>query len=140
MTPMTAMPSKPPKDVAAVLSEAPRLARTRLGTLRRWIYETAAADSEIGELQETLKWGEPAYLTRKGRGTTLRIAYKPKAPDKVFVFVHCQTTLIEAFRVSHGKSLSFEGNRAVVVEVDEALPENALRAFFRAALRYHLDG
>ena len=33
--------------------------------LRQLIFETAAATEVVGELEETLKWGEPSYLTPK---------------------------------------------------------------------------
>lgn len=38
----------------------PRIRRKLLG-LRSLIFEVAAATDGVGELEETLKWGEPAY-------------------------------------------------------------------------------
>lgn len=41
----------------------------------RW--HTAASFEEIGEIEETLKWVEPSYLTPKSkRGSTIRVAWK----------------------------------------------------------------
>ena len=60
-----------PADVAAVFSGFPERVRRRLLEVRDLIFETAADIEGVGPLTETLKWGEPAYLTRAtGSGST----------------------------------------------------------------------
>ena len=49
--------------VAAKFQSYPLSMRTKLMALRELILETAADTAEVGEIEETLKWGEPAYLT-----------------------------------------------------------------------------
>ena len=45
-------------EVAAVFRTYPEVIRERLMFLRHLILETAAATEGVGELEETLKWGE----------------------------------------------------------------------------------
>lgn len=60
--------------VAAAFASYPEPIRARLLALRRLIFATAAATQGVGPLEETLKWGQPAYLTPATRaGSTIRI-------------------------------------------------------------------
>ena len=54
----------------------------RLMTLRALIFDVAAKTDGVGALDETLKWGEPAYLTRSKSGSTIRLGWKASAPDE----------------------------------------------------------
>lgn len=126
-------------SVAAVFESYPTKVRRRLMTLRRLIFETARKTEGVGPLQETLKWGEPAYLTSKSKsGTTIRIHWKQKSPDTYGMFVNCQTSLIDDYRTLFPHELTFEGNRAIVLPVHEDAPLEALRLCIEAALTYHL--
>lgn len=53
------------------------------------------------------------------------------------MYVHCQTNLVEQYRLRHGDALEFEGDRAVLFAVDQPLPERALRDCIELALTYH---
>ncbi len=65
-----------PADVAAVFAGFPERVRRRLLEVRDLIFETAADIEGVGPLTETLKWGEPAYLTgATGSGTTIRLGW-----------------------------------------------------------------
>ena len=65
-------------QVAAVFNNYPEKMRERLLFLRQLILETAAITEGVGQLEETLKWGEPSYLTPTTKsGSTVRIAWKP---------------------------------------------------------------
>jgi len=50
-------------EVAAAFDGFPTPVRRRLLEVRSLIFATAARSNEVGPLTETLKWGEPAYLT-----------------------------------------------------------------------------
>lgn len=114
--------------------------RPKMEQLRDLIYEVASATEGVGELEETLKWGEPAYLTSETKsGTTIRIDWKPKAPDQIGMYVSCNTTLIETYRNRFGNDLNFEGNRAIILPTNKPLPKKALMICIQMALRYHLD-
>lgn len=106
--------------------------------LRDVIYEVAAESTCIGELCETLKWGEPSYLPVKPKvGTTVRVAWKAKQPEVLGVYFHCQTTLIDTFRTL-APELKFQGERAVLLERASPLPTETLALCIEAALTYHL--
>ncbi len=114
--------------------------RPKMESLRNLIYEVAEATDGVGELEETLKWGEPAYLTSETKsGTTIRIDWKPKNPDQLAMYVHCNTSLIGTYRTMFGDDLTFEGNRAIVFPVDKPIPRKQLMICIQMALRYHLD-
>src|SRR5260370_37333640 len=60
--------------VEAVFSAYPEPLRAKLLALRRLIFATAKATEGVGALQETLKWGQPSYLTpATGSGSTIRL-------------------------------------------------------------------
>lgn len=107
-------------------------------SLRELIFETAAKTDGVGELQESLRWGEPAYLTTQSKsGTTIRIDWKAKAPDQYAMYFHCQTGLVDSFRSMFPTSFRFEGNRALIFGVAEKPPTDALEFCIEAALTYH---
>ena len=106
-------------------------------SLRELVFEAAEANPDIGPLTETLKWGEPSYLTDKtGSGTTLRMDWKAKSPDQVGLYVNCQTTLVDSFRGLFPE-LRFEGKRAVLFDLREPLPRDTVRLCIDMVLTYH---
>ena len=128
-----------PGPVAEAFAAFPPGPRRKLKVLRELIYRTAAALEGVGTLEETLKWGEPAYLTAESRsGSTIRLGYKEAHPEKYFLLFHCQTNLIDSFRDFHSDELVFEGNRAIVFRVDQPLPVDAVTHCIASALTYHL--
>ncbi len=125
-------------DVAEVFASVPQQPRGLLLQLRSLIFRTAETTEGVGPIEEALRWGEPSYLTSQSKsGTTIRIHWKQKQPDRCAMYVHCQTNLIEQYRLRHGDVLEFEGNRAVLLDVERPLPEGALRDCVRLALTYH---
>ena len=126
--------------VEAVFGAYPKQVRTKLLALRRLIFETAKATKGVGVLEETLKWGQPSYLTpQTNSGSTIRIdSVKPEA-GQYAVYFHCQTNLVETFRELYPE-LRFSGNRAIVLDAKEKLPEAELRHCVALALTYHLNG
>ena len=125
------------KEVKSVYNGYPAKPRQQLLRIRELILETAAATPVVGELEETLKWSEPAYLTSKSKsGSTIRLGWKEKNPEKVAMYLNCQTTLVDTYRSLYPE-LQYEGNRAVLFDVDRPLPEKALRHCIEMALTYH---
>ncbi|MHC2338057.1 DUF1801 domain-containing protein [Bradyrhizobium sp. USDA 4454] len=131
---------RPPKKSGDVLFDAyPAPVKAKLLALRRLIFETAKATKGVGALEETLKWGQPSYLTPEtGSGSTIRIDQVKPAADQVAVYFHCQTNLVETFRELYPE-LSYSGNRAILLDVSGKLPEVALRHCVGLALTYHLN-
>ena len=72
------------KAVSDLFKSYPPHARKKLMELRAVIFEVAAQDKNIGELEECLKWGEPAYVTKGG--STIRINWKPSSPTQFFIY------------------------------------------------------
>lgn len=133
---MSMRPFQEPR-VAAVYEGYPPKLRRRLLELRALIFEIAASTEGVGTIEETLKWGQPSYVTSQTKsGTTIRID-KRKSPGEYAMYVHCQTTLIEDFRVMFPKTFQFEGNRCIVFSVDRKIPRGPLSRCIAAALTYH---
>jgi hypothetical protein len=131
---------KPFRDpaVARVFESCPAAVRRRLLALRELIFRTAASTQGVGELEETLKWGEPAYLTTQSRsGSTIRLGWKKPDPSRCAMYFHCQTNLIQTFRTLFPDELQFEANRAIVFTAAEPVPMDSLAFCVAAALTYH---
>jgi hypothetical protein len=125
-------------NVAAVFKGYPKAVRDRLMNLRALIFETAASTDGVGALNETLKWGQPSYLTAETKsGTTVRIDAIKDDPGRYALYVHCQTNLVDTFRDLYPDELRCEGNRAVLFDVDEDPPQEPLRHCIGLALTYH---
>jgi hypothetical protein len=122
-------------DVKTVFEKYPVEVRLKIENLRRIIFETANEIEEITQLEETLKWGEPSYLAKKG--STIRIDWKPKTPEQYAMYFSCSTTLVETFKKVYENTFEFEGKRAIVFQLDEEIPEKEFKNCIRAALTYH---
>lgn len=125
-----------PKMAETYAAFAP-LERAGLLALRQLIFDVADREPQVGPLEETLKWGQPAYLTSETKsGTTLRLGL-PKTGGYA-IFCHCQTTVVSDFRTLFGDDFTYDGNRAVVFSTDDDLQLDKLALLVSAALRYHL--
>jgi hypothetical protein len=122
----------------AVFETYPMPVKAKLLALRRLIFDTAKTTKGVGALEEALKWGQPSYLTPESKsGSTIRIDQVKASPGQYAVYFHCQTDLVETFRELYPK-LSFSGNRAILLDAAEKLPEAELRHCVALALTYHL--
>jgi len=142
-TPSTTRAAKqaaPPKPVAAVLNSYSQPVRKRLLELRELVLATAAETPGVGPIEETLKWGQPSFVTTKTRsGSTVRMAAtKPDSPFDYALFFICNTNLVDGFKDLFGDTLDYEGNRALLFSVDAAVPTDEVRECIAMALTYHL--
>ena len=127
------------QEVAEKFAEYPPAIQYEMFALRELILDTAAGIEAVGEIEETLKWDEPAYVTAKSKsGSTVRIDWKEKQPDQYAMYFNCQTNLIETFRTLFPTEFKFDGNRAIVFGVGSKLPTEAVGQCVSAALTYHL--
>jgi len=122
-----------PATVAAVFAAYPAGIKAKLLSLRRVIL-SVAAKMDV-ELEETLRWSRPAYISKGG--STIRIDRMKSDSARVAVFFICHTDLIATFRELYPE-LSYEGNRAILLDVRGRLPEDALRHCVSLALTYRL--
>ena len=126
------------QDVAAIFAALSTDLRPPLLRLRQLVLDTASQTANVGELIETLKWGEPAYLPAKARtGTTIRINALRGSRDRYALFVPCQTSLVETWRRRYCEIFTFEGNRAILFQIGHDIPSAALRHCIAMALTYH---
>lgn len=123
-----------PADVAARFDAVSEPTRSRLLELRALVLKTAQ-DEGVGRLEETLKWGQPAYVPGR-QGTTIRLG-EDEQNGGCKLYVHCQTTLVDDWRSQFGSQLAFEGNRAILIDPTGALPEEELTLCIASALTYH---
>ncbi len=122
-------------DVEGVFDKYPQRVRPKMMHLRQLILDTANETADINELEETLSWSEPSYKTKTG--STVRIDWKNSEPDQYAMYFTCTTSLINTFRKLYSDKFQFEGNRAIIFNISEEIPELELRHCITLALRYH---
>ena len=129
------------REMAATFAAYDGAVRAELLTLRQLILDTAEETAGVGTIEETLKWGQPSYLTTETRsGSTVRIAPTSPGSDHDYaLFFICNTDLIERFRDLFGEALTYDGKRALLFSVGAELPEEVVRECVAMALTYHRD-
>lgn len=126
--------------VAETFKQYPKEFRHVLYTLREFMFEVAKENSAIGDIEESLKWGEPSYRAKdKTIGTSIRLAWKKKKPNQCAMYVHCQTNLIEQYKTLFDDMFEYEGKRAIVFFSKESVPILPIKECIRMALMYHLN-
>jgi hypothetical protein len=128
--------------VKAAFAAYPQEMRWALQDLRETILDIADAVKSVGAIEESLKWGQPAYRPVGARiGTTIRVGPMRDSERDYAMFVHCQTSLAEDFEELYPGVFRIEGNRALVFSLGDVPPEMPLRHCIALALTYHLrDG
>ena len=130
-------PGNSTSAVEAVFESYPKPVKGKLLALRRLILDTAKATRGVGLVEETLKWGQPSYLTPETKsGSTVRIDQVKAEAGQYAVYFHCQTNLVETFRELYPE-LSYGGNRCILLNAGDKVPEAALRHCVALALTYH---
>ncbi|WP_307205977.1 DUF1801 domain-containing protein [Paenibacillus harenae] len=121
--------------VAAVFEHYPNHIQQRLLFLRQLILDTAFEIEGIDHPEETLKWGEPSYITK--RGSAIRIAWKESNPQQYAMYFNCNTKLVATFKEVFSDIFNFEGNRAIVFDDNEEIPIDELKQCISLSLTYH---
>ena len=125
--------------VAATFKAYPPEVRARLMALRETIFEVAATTDGVGVLTETLKWGQPSYLTEEtGSGTTVRIDRLKGDSGGYAAYFHCQSGLVGQFRELYPETFAYVGKRAITFGLDDRLPLGELKHCLALALTHHL--
>jgi hypothetical protein len=120
-------------------STFPKPVRGKLLALRQMILDVAKKTPGVGRLEEALRWRQPSYLTTEtGSGSTIRIDHIRNEPGKYAMYFICTSGLIEDFKELYKNDMKFVGNRSIVFDVGDRLPEAALRHCISLALTYHL--
>ena len=127
-------------DVAAVFETYPKEIKSKLMFLRQLILDVASRTNGVGELEETLKWGQPSYLTTQTQcGSLVRIDQIKSQEGKYAMFFHCQTTLVDTFKEMYRGQFEFGGNRSIIFNVKDKVPVEELSHCVSMALTYHLN-
>jgi len=114
----------------------PKGIRKKMEHLRQLILETANEIESVQEIEETLKWGEPSYLAKKG--STIRMDWKTKAPDQYAMYFKCTSKLVPTFKELYGDLFKYENNRAILFDLNDKVPKAELKTCISLALEYHL--
>jgi hypothetical protein len=121
--------------VEQVIANYPNTVRDKMQFLRKLVRETAEETEGIHTLEETLKWGEPSFVTKNG--STLRMDWKERAPNQYAMYFQCTSRLVETFRMVFNHEFQYEGNRAIVFQLNQKIPVLHLKECIRATLTYH---
>lgn len=121
--------------VETVFASYPDIVRDKMQYLRELVIETAEETEGITVLEETLKWGEPSFVTKNG--STLRMDWKEKTPDQYAMYFQCTSRLVDTFRLVFDHKFQYEGKRAIVFHLNQKTPELELKECIKASLIYH---
>ncbi|MGJ8681997.1 hypothetical protein [Paraglaciecola sp.] len=123
------------QEVKPVYDQFSPKMKKHLLQVRTWIFEIAQTNDDIGHVQECLKWQEPSYVTSGPKsGTTLRLSQVDT--EHYGLFVHCQTSLIEEFKLVY-PDLTYNKTRGVVFAANLPIKGNIIKQFIFMALTYH---
>lgn len=122
-------------EVVKVFNNYPEHMRQKLVLLRQLVLDTASETEGVSTLEESLRWGEPSYLTKSG--STIRMDWKESKPDQYAMYFHCKTKLVDTFKELYRDKFKFEGNRAIVFYKDDEIPVIELKHCISLSLTYH---
>jgi hypothetical protein len=121
-----------PAPVKAVFDRYADDVGIRLLELRSLIF-SVADDESITALEETLKWGQPAYLSKTG--TTIRIDRDETHGGDIALYVNCKTTLVDEWR-ERFPEFKFGGTRSLHLRLEDDLEDPRLKMCIADALGY----
>jgi len=121
--------------VKSVLDNYPKTVQPKLLHLRDLVLKAASKIEGLDKLEETLKWGEPSFLTK--HGSTVRMDWKAKSPEQYAMYFKCTSKLVPTFKTIYSDKFEFENNRAIVFKLGDKIPETELMHCISMALTYH---
>jgi len=122
-------------EVEKIFNNYPDNIRKKMLLLRQLVLDTATETESVKKIEETLKWGEPSYITKTG--STIRMDWKKSKPDQFALYFHCKTKLVDTFKELYTDRLMFEDNRAIVFNINDKIPSNELKHCILLSLTYH---
>ncbi|GAB3488916.1 hypothetical protein [Marinomonas epiphytica] len=121
------------QDVEQKLNGYPESIRQIMLSIRKLIFGVAE-NCRLGEVEESLKWGQLSYKVSKG--TAIRMDWNETTKDKLHFYVHCQTSLIGAFRAMYPEQFDYQGNRELMMTIEGDMPLNCLAHCIELAFTY----
>ena len=122
-------------EVENIFNNYPDSVRRKMLTLREIVIGTAKEIDELSSLEETLRWGEPSFISKYG--STIRMDWKPKNPYQYAMYFQCTSSLVPTFKMVFNDVFEFEGKRAIIFQLNKEIPVEALKLCIKAALMYH---
>jgi hypothetical protein len=127
-----------PAPLLDLIATWPGLAQHATWTCRT-LFHDIADENDLGGLNESLKWGQPAWRPVKPRtGSTLRMNWSPATPDHLAFFVDCKTDLAARMQDLYPDLPLNDGRRHLGVFLDAPLPEQAIAHLASMTFTYHL--
>lgn len=122
---------------SSTIAAWPHAARTQFTEIRDLIL-TAAQDADVGPIEESLKWGQPAWRPKRLRqGSTLRLSWQDNTSQTLALYVDCKTTLSATMREIYPLEFEYESNRALRLSIGATLPVQAIDHLVRLTFTYH---
>tara|TARA_R110002050_G_scaffold295079_1_gene453533 strand:+ start:1869 stop:2300 length:432 start_codon:yes stop_codon:yes gene_type:complete len=121
--------------VATVFNKYPKHVKKQMLHLRQLVLEAASKIEGLDTLEETLKWGEPSYIAK--HGSTIRMDWKERYPEQYALYFQCTSRLVSTYKTIYKNEFQFEGNRAIIFNLDDKIPETELKHCLLLALTYH---
>lgn len=119
------------------ISAWPVPARDQFNAMRELIL-IAGQEADVGPIEESLKWGQPAWRPKRPRqGSTLRLSWLDKTPQALALYVDCKTTLSATMREIYPLEFEYETNRALRLSIGPPLPAQAIDHLARLTFTYH---
>lgn len=104
----------------------------------RALFADVAREADVGPLEESLKWGQPAWRPLTPRmGSTLRMDWDAGQPGQLALFVDCKTDLAARMRDLYPELPGNDGQRKIVIDLAAPLPEQALAHLAEMTFGYH---
>lgn len=113
----------------------PDTVKQKMENLRKLVRIVAQECENIDKLVETLKWNEPSFITK--HGSTLRMDWKEKTPNQYAMYFQCSSRLVDTFKMIFENKFQYEGNRAIIFQLDQDIPIAELNECIKATLNYH---
>ena len=124
-------------QVAELFKNYPKEIQQCLFVIRQLILDLADSNKQVGAIEETIKWGEPSYITSKANyGSTIRLSWKKINPEQYAVYFNCKTTLVDTFKEIYSAIFKYEGSRGIIFNAHDKIPVDALSDCITMALTY----
>jgi hypothetical protein len=121
--------------VEVVFQNYPKERYPKMMYLRQLVLEVAEEIEGLDQLEETLKWGEPSYIAKKG--STLRMAWKASKLEQYAMYFKCTSKLVLTFKEIYKDPFNYEKNRAIVFKINDKIPVESLKYYILMTLSYH---
>ncbi|MDQ7009891.1 MAG: DUF1801 domain-containing protein [Candidatus Gracilibacteria bacterium] len=122
------------ETIKGIFDSYPTEVREKLLFIRELIFEVYDDTKLITTLTETLKWGEPSYVSDVG--STVRITKVNGSNLQFGIYFNCKTTLISTFKEIFGNQFVYSGNRGLIFDISNELNRDNIKHCIYLSLTY----